>query len=144
MRDPIDVLRSFAGLARAVLLAFMHVDLLGPEKAEWTALWRETLADYFRTEARFFGNDDVPNVKALFRFSDFRKDVVGSLREVYGKLGLQMDSDFLAELAKLHEENTSYKERHEYRNPTLEELGLESTALEEAFKEYFDRLARRE
>jgi hypothetical protein len=137
MRDPLDILRSFAGLSNAAVYASTGVDIFKRANADgsnqntpWSAVIVQILADMMRREAYLYDtgggirNKNSHHVK----FRDFKQDSLACLESLYKKASLSMTTQMKEAIGRGLEHHETYKTRHSYRNPTLQDLGIDKDA----------------
>lgn len=71
-----------------------------------------------------------------FVFKDFIKDQEGVLFKLYKEWGIDISPEFRKALEDARSEQKDYKKKHNYKNPTLAELGVEESFAKEQFAHY--------
>jgi len=133
-RDPAESIGSFCSLTKNVRLGFtksVNKERVGEMVLDF---WRHKLYKGM-IDKKTLHSDQIANIS----YSEFIKNPISSLKEVYTKIGLDMDiktenniEEYLAKQKNLK------KDKHSY---TLEEFGLSSKIVEECFQEYIQTKA---
>ena len=133
-RDPAESIGSFCSLTKNVRLGFtksVNKERVGEMVLDF---WRHKLYKGM-IDKKTLHSDQIANIS----YSEFIKNPISSLKEVYTKIGLDMDirtennmEEYLAKQKNLK------KDKHSY---ALEEFGLSSKIVEECFQEYIQTKA---
>jgi len=140
-RNPPDVVRSFAGLLVELGVAGMDKVSLknqqmegGKENKTWAQLYSDLLADLMTLESQLHDTSLEKQRKQIWKntnyvaFPKFKSDPVKTLTELYKATGIGMTEQFKAAIETSLASHQGYKGRHEYKNPTFEDLGLDEGA----------------
>lgn len=135
VRDPVAVLESFAGLSSSILQASMGVDLLAKKDdntpTPWPQMFVEILSNMMGREAELYSSaivdHSVKSCCCYVTFDEFRKDPIASLQEIYTKAGLRFTLQTRKALWGYQLQHESYKKRHVYHNPTLQDMEIDET-----------------
>ncbi|CAB9516421.1 expressed unknown protein [Seminavis robusta] len=131
LRNPVDVLQSFAGLSTEAVLAATGVNMLAPAAKDsiwWPSLFRALLADMMDRESALYGGDDDHAWKGrchYVTFSEFKANPQGALGTLYGKMELSMTPELEDALQNGLKRHETYKTRHTYKNPTLDQMMID-------------------
>lgn len=145
-RHPKDALVSWYALSRA---AGRVISTYEPPRAEALDMHLAFWDRYFAAESAFFADAKLKlpgeggagdGRKVSMRFDAFVKDRRATLESVYGAMGIR---DFAAtalgralDSTRAKAAHDNYKAKHSYRNPTLEDLGVDLRDLEDRFSDY--------
>lgn len=129
LRDPEDILRSFAGLSKAAVRASTGIDIFQKDTTtqanlSWSTVAVDILADMMYREAELYHSSGWNKQCHYVRFSDFKRDPGQCLDELYGKASLPMSPQMKLAIQRGLGHHETYKTRHAYQNPTLQELGV--------------------
>jgi hypothetical protein len=90
---------------------------------------------FFDREMDFFKDGSDAN-KVVVNFEDFIKRREQTIGNMYEKFGMEHSESFKASLSSTSSSHSNYKKKHDYENPSLEELGLGDGQLEEVYADY--------
>lgn len=143
IRDPVDVLRSFAGLSAMAIFTATGKDILAEIETElpkesakdaklttkplWSAAFEQILSDMMGREGSLYGGDNRGAWKGrchFVTFHDFKNEPLETLESLYEKSGLSITHQFRKDIREGIAHHETYKKRHVYHNPTLAELGV--------------------
>lgn len=134
-RDPVDVVRSFAGLLVELKVAGMdEISLKNQQQAvkeekTWAELYADLLADLMSREGQL--HEPSTSQKQIWMntgyvaFPKYKADPVKALEELYDATGMGTTEQFREAIKASLAGHQGYKIRHEYKNPTFEDLGLD-------------------
>jgi len=130
LRDPVDALQSFAGLSRAAIEAATGVDVLAKKDSPWPSLFVHILSDMMSRESLLYGKSKDNKSPWTGRchyvtFSDFKNDPVQALENPFLQTKSPMTMQLKSAVEKGLKHHETYKVRHSYNNPTLEEMNIE-------------------
>jgi len=135
VRNPKDTFVSWYGLAQAASKVM---------SAGWCLETKDAVAVHMRfwdlfsaKEMSFFSNKSDKN-KILISFKDYIADQEATVRKIYKSMGVEVDGAFAKALEEDAQRHKSYKEKREYVNDSLEELGTSSKQVEERMSEYIN------
>ena len=74
--------------------------------------------------------------KIIIPFKDYIADQEATVKKIYERMGEKVEGDFEKALAADTERHKSYKEKRDYKNDTLEELGTSGKAVEDRMAGY--------
>merc|ERR1712232_69627 len=105
LRDPVDVLRSFAGLSTEAVLAATGVDMLADVSSSasaspWPPLFLEILSDMMQKEVDLYGSKQDKKGGNwdgrchYITFPEFKANPVQALEILYEKIDLPMSKQF--------------------------------------------------
>jgi hypothetical protein len=137
MRDPKDTFVSWFSLCRAMTRA-MNKGYAVPEKIDLEAHFKfhKLFGD---AEELFFLIDRKESEKKRihnFVFKDFIKNQEEVLFSLYKEWGQEVTPVFREALEDFRSEHQNYKDNHNYKNPTLAELGLDESYVKKQFEHY--------
>jgi len=153
IRDPIDILRSFAGLYNSSVYASSGVRMfpvaeedvyegevfaqneccikvqdVEEKKVTWSSVIQLILDDMMRREAKLYSKEpSVPMSNyntGHIKFIEFKKNLVGSIKNLYEQIGFKMGPTFILNLQYKVQAHHEYKKNHQYKNPTLNQLAI--------------------
>lgn len=150
LRDPVDVLRSFAGLSAMAISSATGFNILegtyrskklliagkendhGNSKTNfilpWPSAFVDILSDMMGREAGLYGSTNEENWKGrchYVTFYDFKSDPLKSIRALYGKVKLPMTAQFTKAIQRGLGHHETYNKRHVYQNPKLEDMEID-------------------
>ena len=150
LRNPVDVLRSFAGLSRVAVEAATGVDMLsadttttsGSPTSPWPPLFVKILCDIMVRESLLYGGDSNAGTGSIpksekspwagrchyIAFSEFKKDPVQALEPLFAKIQLTMTQQMKDAVKTGLGHHETYKTRHSYQNPTFQDMGIDQDA----------------
>lgn len=135
VRHPKDSFTSWYGLAQGAL------KVLAREPVEQKAMVQCHLRfwdKFCESEKKFFvefGAED-PN-RSLVTFKDYIKNQEETVRNLYKQWGYEVEgTKFEERLIADRESHKKYKSKAKYKNPTLDELGVDVGALNERYADY--------
>jgi len=148
-RNPVDVLRSFAGLSDIVIYSATGVRMLQPlhhhttgEKSKfihrdskcsvidktnlktWPDGMQVILDDMMRREARLH-SESIGFRTGKITFQQFKDDPIASIKTLYQQVGLEVRDDFVLNITQRLDTHWEYKKEHQYQNPTFSEMGVD-------------------
>ena len=131
LREPVEVLQSFAGLTQEVILATSGIDLLAEgASSPWPQLFVNILDDMMATESALYCKK-VGDKKTAWdgnchyvTFPAFRSNPGQALQRLFAKIELPMTAQMERAIEQGLRDHETYKPRHTYKNPTLEEMGI--------------------
>lgn len=140
LRDPLDVLRSFAGLSQVAVKAATGVDMLAATQSSsspWPPLFVKILSDMTARESLLYGGDSDETGSETFdnnpwtgqchyiTFAEFKKDPVQALETVFAKIQLPLTPQMKKAVHQGLGHHETYKTRHTYTNPTLKDMDID-------------------
>ena len=145
-RNPVDVLRSFAGLSDIVIYSATGVRMLQPlhhhttgEESKFKCspntidrtnlkIWPDgmqvILDDMMGREARLH-SESIGFHTGKITFHEFKDDPVASIKTLYQQVGLEMRDEFVSNMKPRLDTHWEYKKDHQYHNPTFSEMGVD-------------------
>lgn len=129
------MVRSFAGLLVELKVAGMdEISLKNQQQAvkeekTWAELYADLLADLMSREGQL--HEPSTSQKQIWMntgyvaFPKYKADPVKALEELYDATGMGMTEQFREAIKASLAGHQGYKIRHEYKNPTFEDLGLD-------------------
>lgn len=135
LRDPEDILRSFAGLSKTAVRASTGVDIFqrattasSNTNPSWSTVAVDILADMMQREADLCHSNKQSH---YVTFGDFQSDPARCLETLYEKANLIMSPQMKVAIQGGLGHHETYKTRHVYQNPSLEELGIDRDVFRE-------------
>jgi hypothetical protein len=143
LRDPIDVLRSFAGLSQVAVKTATGVDMLAATESiasPWPPLFVKILSDMMARESLLYGGDngetwsEPPDRNPWMgqchhiTFAEFKKDPAQALETIFTRIQLPLTQQMKKAMHQGLGHHETYKTRHTYTNPTLEAMGIDQNA----------------
>jgi len=135
VRHPKDAFTSWYGLAQGAL------GVLAQEKVEQKTMVQCHLRFWDKfcdREKKFFGEEgaDDPN-RSLVTFKEYIKEQEGTVRKLYKQWGYEVEgTKFEERLIADRQSHKQYKSKAAYKNPSLDELGVDVAALNERYADY--------
>jgi len=137
MRDPKDTFVSWLSLCRP-MTATLNLRYNVPLKMDVDAHFK--FLDLFgKAERSFFLDDreegDEKRIHS-FAFKEFVTNQEGVLFSLYKEWGVDISTQFQQALEAARAEHKNYKKKHNYKNPTFKELGVEESFVIQEFEAY--------
>ncbi len=125
LRDPVEVVPSQLSSLRDGM-AFFDND---PYDSGFQDRLIDQLAYYYRNLA---GAPAPGGQRVWVHMQDFKKDLAGSVRQIYRELGIELSGEYSGVLDETARSARAYRSGHRYR---LEDFGLDEAGLRERFAE---------
>jgi hypothetical protein len=153
LRDPLDILLSFAGLSNAAIYASTGVNIFentnaagGNESTSWSTVMVEILADMMHREAYLYDSGGGTRNKNSHHveFHCFKRKPLECLESLYREVGLTMTTHMKEAIERGLEHHETYKTRHSYQNPTFQDLCIDKESFLQlsGVKHYYTVLKR--
>lgn len=155
IRDPVEILRSFAGLydssvysstgvrmfpkiqnldLQATTSVHYHekkhfVQASGSKRKSWSDIVQLILNDMMRREEQLYSS--LPSgtksgpVTGYIKFEDFKRDLPASIENIYKQIGLEICEEYVFKLHSRMKSHHEYKNKRSYINPTLQQMGIQ-------------------
>lgn len=151
IRDPIQVLRSFAGLYDSSVYSSTGVRMFPKahyldlqaitcaqqtnftqacevKRESWSDVIQRILLDMMKREEKLFstspsGLQSYP-ITGYIKFEDFKRDLPATIEDLYEQIGFEMCEEFVFKLQHKTESHYEYKSNRSYMNPTLQQIGI--------------------
>lgn len=131
VRDPVAVLRSTAGMIAGTLNCTYGMNVLAVKKgisqSPFAKYFVELVSDMMGCTADIYKSNPSGKTgprKFFIHFETFKSDPTSVLKDVYGKVGLNMTTQMEMKLNDSQSKHQTYKLRHVYKNPEMWELGI--------------------
>ena len=147
VRNPAEVLPSFAGLSNAAVEAATGLNMLGEDDQcrrrlakhllcgkervithplLWSKCFVEILSDMMGNETKAANAGVDHSSKNYVLFQEFKSDPVKSIEALYEQaIGVTMTSTYKMAIQNQVSDHESYKQRHSYSNPTFNEMQID-------------------